>query len=88
MYSHDIIPYIPAVPLENYFKSFFCIRSNFCFQVYVLDDNRQVRLVLAGTPVEIEKEVKSLTNSLSDITGLDIRIRMIEPHSGDNYQPA
>lgn len=56
--------------------------------MYILDDNRQVRLVLAGTPVEIEKEVKSLTNSLSEVTGLDIRIRMIEPHSGDNYQPA
>lgn len=58
------------------------------FQVYILDDNRQVRLVLAGTPVEIEREVKTLTDSLSEITGFDVRIRMIEPHVGDNYQPA
>lgn len=57
-------------------------------QVYVLEDNRQVRLVLAGSPVEIEKEIKTITNSLSDLSGLDIRVRMIEPHFGDNYQPA
>lgn len=57
-------------------------------QVYILDDNRQVRLVIAGTPVEIEKEIKVLTDSLSEITGLDVRIRMIEPHVGDKYQPA
>lgn len=54
-----------------------------------MDDKRQVRLVLSGTPVEVEKEVKSLTDSLSEATGLDIRIRMLEPHtSANDFEPA
>uniref|UniRef100_A0A1B0GPD6 Cadherin domain-containing protein n=1 Tax=Phlebotomus papatasi TaxID=29031 RepID=A0A1B0GPD6_PHLPP len=54
--------------------------------VYILDEHRQVRLVLAGDPVEVEKEVDSLTKSLSDATGLDVRVRLLEPHTGDNEQ--
>lgn len=54
----------------------------------MLDDNRQVRLVLSGNPVDVEKEIKGLTDSLSEATGLDVRIRMLEPHAGDNYEPA
>lgn len=57
--------------------------------MYVLDDKRQVRLVLSGTPVEVEKEVKGLTDSLSEATGLDVRIRMLEPHNSENdFEPA
>lgn len=44
--------------------------------------------MISGTPLEIEKEIQSLTEALNDITGLDVRIRMIEPHTGNNYQPA
>lgn len=53
-----------------------------------MDDNRHVRLVLSGTPVDVEKEAKRLTDTLSDATGLDVRIRMLEPHPGDVYDPA
>ncbi|XP_059611787.1 cadherin-89D [Phlebotomus argentipes] len=54
--------------------------------VYILDEHRQVRLVLAGNPVEVEKEVDSLTKSLSDATGLDVRVRLLEPHMGEAEQ--
>lgn len=57
-------------------------------QVYILDDSRNVRLVIAGTPVDIERDLKNLTKSLSDLTSFDVRIRMLEPHMSDNYQPA
>lgn len=66
----------------------FIYKCNFEFQVYILDDNRQVRLVLSGTPVDVEKEVATLMESLSDATGLDVRVRMLEPHMGEKYQPA
>lgn len=64
------------------------MKINKKFQVYILEDNRNVRLVIAGTPIDIEKDLKNLTKSLSDLTSFDIRIRMLEPHSTDNYQPA
>lgn len=51
--------------------------------VYVLDENRQVKLVISGLPVEVEKELHNLTEALSDATTLDIRVRMLEPHEGD-----
>lgn len=68
----------------------FIVLVNNCLsmQVYILEDSRNVRLVLAGTPVDIERDLKNLTNSLSDLTSFDIRIRMLEPHTSDNYQPA
>lgn len=34
------------------------------------------------------KEAKRLTDTLSDATGLDVRIRMLEPHPGNVYDPA
>lgn len=43
---------------------------------------------MAGTPVDIEKDLKNLTNSLSDLTTFDVRIRMLEPHMSELYQPA
>jgi hypothetical protein len=54
--------------------------------VYVLDSARQVRLVLSGTPVEVERRIDELTKALSEATGLDVRVRMIEPHSSENEQ--
>lgn len=63
--------------------------SDSVLQVYVLDDKRQVRLVLSGTPVEVEKEAKNLMDSLSEATGLDVRIRMLEPQNSENdFEPA
>lgn len=54
--------------------------------VYVLDENRQVRLVLSGKPLDVEKEVDNLTKSLSEATNLDVRVRMLEPHPTDPEQ--
>lgn len=53
-----------------------------------MDNSRHVRLVLSGTPVDVEKETKNLMESLSDATGFDVRIRMLEPHPGEVYNPA
>lgn len=54
--------------------------------VYVLDEHRQVRLVLSGKPLDVEREVDNLTKTLSEATGLDVRVRMLEPHSADPDQ--
>lgn len=54
--------------------------------VYVLDENRQVRLVLSGKPLDVEREVDNLTRSLSEATSLDVRVRMLEPHGTDPEQ--
>lgn len=51
--------------------------------VYILDENRQVKLVLMGNPLDVEREVDQLGKSLSDATNLDVRVRMLEPHSAD-----
>lgn len=50
----------------------------------MLDDNKQVRLVIAGRPEEVEREVDSLTKQLSEATDYDVRIRILEPHIDDN----
>ncbi|XP_055907965.1 cadherin-89D [Eupeodes corollae] len=50
--------------------------------VYVLDEKREVRLVIAGRPVEVEKQIEALTTRLSDTTQMDVKIRMLEPHEG------
>lgn len=54
----------------------------------MLDENRQVRLVLAGKPEEVEQEIDNLTKSLSEATDLDVRVRMLEPHGTDGQEPA
>lgn len=51
--------------------------------VYVLDESRQVRLVISGKPVEVEREVDILMKNLSEVTGMDVRIRLLEPHFGE-----
>lgn len=55
--------------------------------VYVLGEEKQVHLVIAGQPVDVERDVAELIQTLSDMTELDIRVRLIEPHmdneSGD-----
>ncbi|XP_063243263.1 LOW QUALITY PROTEIN: cadherin-89D [Bacillus rossius redtenbacheri] len=49
--------------------------------VYVLDDRKQLILTLGTRPTSIEKNIENITNSLYNITGLDVRVRKIEPHS-------
>lgn len=47
-----------------------------------------MRLVLLGRPVDVEKEIEDLKQTLSEATGLDIRIRLLEPHIGDSMEPS
>ncbi|XP_046967543.1 cadherin-89D [Vanessa cardui] len=46
--------------------------------VYVLNENKQLVMVLGGKPVEVEKEMDNITKHLSNMTGFDIRVRRIE----------
>lgn len=50
----------------------------------MLEENKQVRLVVAGKPEQVEKEVESLTRQLSEATDFDVRVRILEPHIEDN----
>ncbi|XP_045496729.1 cadherin-89D isoform X1 [Colias croceus] len=46
--------------------------------VYVLDENKQLVIVVAAKPMEVEKELYNITRYLSNITGFDIRVRRLE----------
>lgn len=48
------------------------------FQVYVLDENKQLVLLMGAKPMEIEKGLENITRSLSSLTGFDIRVRKLE----------
>ncbi|CAB0038612.1 unnamed protein product, partial [Trichogramma brassicae] len=52
--------------------------------VYVLDHTKQLVLIMGKKPMEIEKEINNITSALKNITGLDIRVRKIEPHTEKN----
>ncbi|XP_039443022.1 cadherin-89D isoform X2 [Culex pipiens pallens] len=54
--------------------------------VYVLNAQQEVCLILAGPPVEIEKQLGMITISLSMATGYDVRIRALE--SNDKVEDA
>lgn len=69
---------------KNFLNLLFLLRNFYflLYQVYVLDENRQVRIVMAGNPVDVEKEIDNLTRVFSDATELDVRVRILEPHLG------
>ncbi|XP_059478119.1 cadherin-89D [Neocloeon triangulifer] len=48
--------------------------------VHVLDENKQVVLVMNAKPVEVERNSQNITRALSRLTGLDVRLRKLEPH--------
>ncbi|XP_067624106.1 cadherin-89D [Eurosta solidaginis] len=50
--------------------------------VYVIDEARQVRIVVAGKPVEVERRIDVLMQVLSDAIQMDVRVRLLEPHVG------
>ncbi|XP_011302069.1 cadherin-89D [Fopius arisanus] len=52
--------------------------------VYVVDDNKQVVLVMGTKPTEIENQVEEITGALQNVTGLDVRVRKLEPHIEKN----
>ncbi|XP_063390522.1 cadherin-89D isoform X2 [Cydia fagiglandana] len=49
--------------------------------VYVLDDNKQLLLVLGAKPMEVEKEIENITRTLTTMTGYDVRIRRLETNN-------
>ncbi|XP_055591238.1 cadherin-89D isoform X2 [Uranotaenia lowii] len=54
--------------------------------VYVLNSRYEVCLILAGAPVEIEKQQTMIVGSLSSATGYEVRIRALE--SNDKVEDA
>ncbi|XP_049870904.1 cadherin-89D [Pectinophora gossypiella] len=46
--------------------------------VYVLDENKQLVLVVGAKPMEVEKEMENITRTLTSLTGFDIRVRRLE----------
>ncbi|XP_032683079.1 cadherin-89D isoform X1 [Odontomachus brunneus] len=48
--------------------------------VYVLDDQKQVVMVMGRKPIEIEPQLENITIALQNVTGLDVRVRKLEPH--------
>ncbi|XP_065073124.1 cadherin-89D isoform X2 [Ochlerotatus camptorhynchus] len=46
--------------------------------VYVLNSHQEVCLIMAGFPVEVERQMNMITASLSLATGYDVRIRALE----------
>ncbi|XP_066903672.1 cadherin-89D isoform X2 [Halyomorpha halys] len=48
--------------------------------VYVLDDDRKLAMVMGARPNEIEVNIRNITRALSNVTGLDVRVRKLEPH--------
>ncbi|EDV94334.1 GH20538 [Drosophila grimshawi] len=49
--------------------------------VYIIDEAKQVRLVVAGKPVDVERRIDSLMEALSGAIGKDVRVRLLEPNS-------
>lgn len=49
--------------------------------VYVLDENKQLVVVVAARPMEVEKEIANITRYLTKMTGLDIRVRRLEANT-------
>lgn len=50
--------------------------------VYIIDEAKQVRLVVAGKPVDVERRIDSLMEALSSAISKDVRVRLLEPNSG------
>lgn len=44
----------------------------------MLDEKKQLVIVVAAKAMEVEKELTNITRFLSNVTGLDIRVRRLE----------
>ncbi|XP_065157447.1 cadherin-89D isoform X2 [Atheta coriaria] len=52
--------------------------------VYVLDEEKQLVMVMGSKPTEIEKNMDNITLALFNATGYDVRVRKLEPHFDRN----
>ncbi|KAL1115659.1 hypothetical protein AAG570_005949, partial [Ranatra chinensis] len=50
--------------------------------VYILDEQKKLIMMMGSKPIDIERNIDNITMSLSNITGLDVRVRKLEPHYG------
>nr|CAD7263745.1 unnamed protein product [Timema shepardi] len=57
-----------------------CLGNPRGLPVYVLDDQKQLIMVVGSKPTLVEKNLENITLALFNITGLDVRVRRIEPH--------
>ncbi|XP_068082261.1 cadherin-89D [Anabrus simplex] len=48
--------------------------------VYVLDEDKQLVMVVGSKPTTIERNMRNITIALYNATGLDVRVRKLEPH--------
>lgn len=46
----------------------------------MLDDHKHVKFVMSGNTMDIEREAETISRSLSEASGLIVKIRMLEPH--------
>lgn len=51
------------------------------FQVYVLDENKQLVVVLGAKPMDVQREMDSIVRHLSNVTGFDVRVRRLEANA-------
>ncbi|KAK9754964.1 Cadherin domain [Popillia japonica] len=49
--------------------------------VYVLDEQKQLIMVMGSKPTDVEKDMENITLVLYNSTGFDIRVRKLEPHA-------
>ncbi|KRT84259.1 Cadherin, partial [Oryctes borbonicus] len=52
--------------------------------VYVLDEQKQLIMVMGSKPMDVEKNMENITLALYNATGFDIRVRKLEPHADRN----
>ncbi|XP_066581389.1 cadherin-89D [Prorops nasuta] len=52
--------------------------------VYVLDDHKQLVMVVGKKPTYLEPKLDNITLTLRNLTGLDVRVRKLEPHIEKN----
>ncbi|XP_073992691.1 cadherin 89D isoform X2 [Rhodnius prolixus] len=48
--------------------------------VYVLDEQKKLIMVMGANPNDVENNIENITLALSNVTGLDVRVRKLEPH--------
>ncbi|KAK3923914.1 Cadherin-89D [Frankliniella fusca] len=57
--------------------------------VYVLDEEKQLVMLMAARPVDVELSMENITSILSNATGMDVRVRKLQPRIDDSfYSPA
>lgn len=51
----------------------------------MLDENKQLVLVVGAKPMEVERQIDNITRSLTGMTGYDIRVRRLEANAKSSF---